>query len=99
VYSVRRLPTFLGNVPAESSGWKYKPVSRQQAELAARRRFGSGVIGSLWAPSQAYVRTTFSTRCSLCLLRSLFDPEDEGSTFLRNVCGLVSDFTVLHTRR
>jgi hypothetical protein len=32
------------------------------------------------------------------LLRLLFDPEDAGSAFLRNVAGFIPDYTALHPK-
>jgi hypothetical protein len=59
-------------------------------------------VGSVWALAHAFTWIRFSTgglfRLPLgsCLLDLLFNPEDGGSTFFRNVCKLLRSYTSSH---
>jgi hypothetical protein len=82
--SGRSLPMFRRNALVPSSGLKSKP-SRNHEEAGGKQRSTIRSVGRL-------ILAGF-------LLGLLFDTEDGGSTFLRNMGGLLPDYTALPPRR
>jgi hypothetical protein len=93
-------PRFGGTYCLHLQGGTVSQASRANRAWKTRFRYGYVKETRENEEEQTTARITRAlTRGSFCLRGLLFDPEDGGSAFLRNVTERLQDYTASHTRR